>query len=64
MMKCVRFQGGKIIFVLETQPEFLDSTMHMGVNFNCIFDVYAVLERANDTRLHVFATRGLQIQLI
>ncbi len=28
----------------------------MGVNVNCI-DVYAVLERANDTKLHVFATK-------
>ena len=25
------------------------------VNFNCV-DVYAVLEWANDTKLHVFAT--------
>ena len=43
--------------MLETQPEFLDFTMHMGVNLNCIFDVYAVLERANDWKLHVFATK-------
>ena len=28
----------------------------MDVNFNCI-DVYAVLERANDRKLHVFATK-------
>ena len=28
----------------------------MGVNLNCI-DVYAVLERANDKKLHVFATK-------
>ena len=28
----------------------------MGVNLNCI-DVYDVLERANDRKLHVFATK-------
>ncbi len=28
----------------------------MGVNLNCI-DVFAVLERANDKKLHVFATK-------
>ncbi len=27
-----------------------------GVNVNCI-DVYAVLERANDRKLHIFATK-------
>ena len=27
-----------------------------GVNLNCI-DVYAVLERANDRKLHVFVTK-------
>ena len=28
----------------------------MGVNLNCI-DVYAVLKRANDRKLHVFAMK-------
>ena len=28
----------------------------MGVNLNCI-DVYAVLEKANDRKLNVFATK-------
>ena len=28
----------------------------VGVNLNCI-DVYAVLERANDKKLHVIATK-------
>ena len=28
----------------------------VGVNLNCI-DVYAVLEKANDGKLHVFATK-------
>ncbi len=28
----------------------------MGVNLNCI-DVYAVMERANDRKLHLFATK-------
>ncbi len=30
--------------------------MLVGVNLNCI-DVYAVLERANDRKLHLFATK-------
>ncbi len=32
------------------------SKSDVGVNLNCI-DVYAVLERANDRKLHVFATK-------
>ena len=30
--------------------------IYVGVNLNCI-DVYAVLERANNRKLHVFATK-------